>query len=115
MSIPQSEIDEIKKAYEDGEIRELGTGEPTAFSVPSRFFALGITPSMISEVVKNLNKTVEILIMSWRSSNYRNAEQRRDKKAEELRKQGWTVDCYCHEVSAKTNFKVYGFDAHRTV
>jgi len=44
---------EIRKAYEAGEIKEYGDN---CWSVPSRFFALGITPEMVSKVVRRIKE-----------------------------------------------------------
>lgn len=55
--IEQDEIDyklkknEILDALKSGELKRVGRST-RAWSVPSRFFVLGITPTMIEEVVK---------------------------------------------------------------
>ena len=51
MRIPQWKVDEVLKAYENGEIKQLA-GTPASLSVPSRFFMLGITPRIVAEVMR---------------------------------------------------------------
>lgn len=45
----EDKIKQIKKWYRGGKIKKLGGG---CFSVPSEAFGLGITPRLVSEVLK---------------------------------------------------------------
>ena len=53
MRIAKAKIQEIEKAYRAGEVKVLGNGN---FSVPSRFFVMGITPRMVAQVVDKLER-----------------------------------------------------------
>ena len=46
----KDKIKEIKKAYKEHRIKELGNN---CYSVPSSFFVLGITPRLVNGVLKN--------------------------------------------------------------
>jgi hypothetical protein len=51
--VPKRKKEEIIQAYHNGEIKELNN---LAYSVPSRFFVLGITPSMVNRVIRSIKK-----------------------------------------------------------
>lgn len=51
MRVPRWKIGEVLKAYEKGEIKQLSE-DPAGFSVPVRFFVLGITPRIVAEVIR---------------------------------------------------------------
>jgi len=51
--ISKRKKEEIVKAYRNGEVKRIGG---LGYSVPSRFFALGITPAMVNEVIKTMKE-----------------------------------------------------------
>jgi hypothetical protein len=52
VKIEKAKRDAIIAAYRSGEIKRVGTG----FSVPSKFFVLGITPRMVTQVIAELER-----------------------------------------------------------
>jgi len=48
--------EEIIQAYHNGEIKEIKEINDLAYSVPSRFFVPGITPSMVNSVIRSIKK-----------------------------------------------------------
>ena len=53
MRVPKHKKEEIIQAYHNGEIKEIND---LAYSVPSRFFVPGITPSMVNRVIRSIKK-----------------------------------------------------------
>jgi hypothetical protein len=52
----------------------------------------------------------EIITKSWRTDKCPDAKQLRDKTAGELRKEGWTIECFAADMG---QFSVYGFEGYR--
>jgi Na+-transporting NADH:ubiquinone oxidoreductase subunit NqrD len=53
MRVPKRKKEEIIQAYHNGEIKEI---DGLLYWVPSRFFVLGITPSMVKRVIRSIKK-----------------------------------------------------------
>jgi len=51
--VPKHKKEEIIQAYHNGEVKEIND---LAYSVPSRFFVLGITPIMVNRVIRSIKK-----------------------------------------------------------
>ena len=59
MRLAKRKKEEIIQAYHNGEIKEIKEIKEIndlAYSVPSRFFVPGITPSMVNSVIRSIKK-----------------------------------------------------------